>query len=390
MLADSQQEIQRLKSRVAELEQVIAYRDKIEEALRLSHDELEDLVAESTTELVQSEERWRSLVETAPDFILVLNPDASIRFINRTRPGYTMEQVIGSSGLNYANSEDHHLLLQCIETVMETAALQSLETSVSDPDGTVHWYSSRMGPFLENGKIVGVTCFATDITSRKLAEVQLKAEERLLRRLLNLHEKERQLIAHDIHDGFVQFVTGAKMILESVRYKLQQREDENLPQVDKVSDLMSEAISEARRMIGDLRPIIIDERGVVDAIKYLIADLERKDELSVEFAHEVTFKRLDPMLEGALFRIVQEALTNVNRHSGAQHASVHLTQQQDQVQLEIQDQGVGFDIEKVPADRFGIRGIRERARLFGGTSEIQSQPGAGTKISVQVPVATAD
>ena len=108
--------------------------------------------------------------------------------------------------------------------------------------------------------------------------------------------------------------------------------------------------------------------------------------LAVKFTHDVRTERFEAMLEGAIFRIVQEALNNVKRHSGVDEAEVTLTQRENKLRLEIRDRGRGFQLASVPGDRFGIRGIRERARLFGGSARITTAPGKGTRVAVTLPV----
>ena len=131
--------------------------------------------------------------------------------------------------------------------------------------------------------------------------------------------------------------------------------------------------------------MIIDEEGIVEAINYLIAKEQTETELRFKFEHDIQFKRLDPLLEGTMFRIVQEAVANAKRHSQSKSIEIRLTQENRRLLLEIQDQGVGFDPSQVSDEHFGIRGIYERARLFGGQSIVDSEPGKGTRISVQLP-----
>jgi signal transduction histidine kinase len=106
----------------------------------------------------------------------------------------------------------------------------------------------------------------------------------------------------------------------------------------------------------------------------------------VTFEHPEKFQRLDAVLEGTLFRIVQEALTNVYRHSQATSARVQLMQNDNRLTLVVEDSGIGFDPREVSGRQFGLRGIRERARLFGGTAQIRSSPGCGTRVVVELPL----
>ena len=144
-------------------------------------------------------------------------------------------------------------------------------------------------------------------------------------------------------------------------------------------------MAETRRLIGGLRPPVLDEAGVVPAIEYLVAEHQRRDGPEIEFVHEVQFDRLAPPLESALFRIVQECLTNACRYSQSPKVRVELRQADDRVRIDVQDWGVGFDPEQIGDGHFGLRGIRERARLLGGTVSIQTAPQQGTHVTVELP-----
>ena len=132
--------------------------------------------------------------------------------------------------------------------------------------------------------------------------------------------------------------------------------------------------------------MVLDEAGIIEAIRHLIADEEKLASLFVAFDHDVQFDRLDPRLEGVIFRIVQEALNNVKRHSQTNHAAVRLTQHDGLLEVVVLDQGVGFDADAVTSESFGLRGIRERARLFGGTARVDSAPGEGTTVYARLPI----
>jgi len=218
---------------------------------------------------------------------------------------------------------------------------------------------------------------------RHKAEERLRAEERVLRTLLTLQDKERQLVSYEIHDGFIQDVIGAHMLLQTVNVH-------DSPTLQEVRRLLVKAIREGRRMIGELRPMIIDEMGIVQAVQFLINEQNAASDTDreVEFICRGDFQHTLPTLEGVIFRVVQEAITNVRRHSSAKSAMVRLTAvPPDHVVIEINDNGVGFDTSQVvPDDHFGLEGIRERARLFGGTTKIESAPNEGTRVTVKLPL----
>jgi signal transduction histidine kinase len=205
--------------------------------------------------------------------------------------------------------------------------------------------------------------------------------------MLLAHERDRQLMAYEIHDGLVQDITAALMHLESVwPQQAQGREGGSFGLALK---LLRESLDEGRRLISGLRPPILDEMGIVAAIDYLVGEHVAEGVSAIRFNHDVHFDRLDPLLEGTLFRIAQEALTNIRRHSQALTASVDLSQLGDRIQLQVRDWGVGFDTAKIDKRRFGLRGIQERARLLHGRCLIESKPGRGTRVFVEIPISPA-
>ena len=134
---------------------------------------------------------------------------------------------------------------------------------------------------------------------------------------------------------------------------------------------------EARRLISGLRPPILDEEGIVAAIAHLVGEERRKKGPKIEYLSMVEFERLTPILENAVYRIAQEALTNACRHSQSKKVRVELVQHGDRLRIDVQDQGVGFHPEDVKEGQFGLSGIRERVRLLGGKATIESKVGKG-------------
>jgi PAS domain S-box-containing protein len=228
----------------------------------------------------------------------------------------------------------------------------------------------------EDGAPTQILGIAEDVTERKLSE----------RHLVRHHDRVLQLLAYDIHDGLVQDIVGAQMALESVIESVSTAEVDCLQELILMRGLLRKAIGEGRRMITNLRPMIIDEMGIIEAIHYLVAEEEATQRLNVTFTHDVRFGRLAPMLEGIVFRIVQESLNNVRRHAGVQDAEVRLQQPDSMLLIEIEDRGIGFDPARIEDHHFGLEGIRERARLIGGKATIRSFVGRGTIVSVVLPI----
>jgi signal transduction histidine kinase len=208
--------------------------------------------------------------------------------------------------------------------------------------------------------------------------------QKLLKNVLEKEEHHRQLIAYEIHDGIAQYLSAAIMHLEAYRANpLDNPEhDQNMTGALR---LLREASRETRHLISGLRPPALDELGIIDSLEMLVADtrLEIKD---VHFRHNLQRKRLPTPIEVSLFRISQESLNNIRKHSKADQVRVELTQTEGgTVSLTIQDDGCGFDSTTQSENCFGLEGIRQRSLHNGGTASIQSLPGNGTTVHIEFP-----
>jgi signal transduction histidine kinase len=206
------------------------------------------------------------------------------------------------------------------------------------------------------------------------------------RDVLRLLDQEHALLGFELHDGLVQDITGARMQLESLLVNGKIPSGPLRESLARVVDLLRRAVEEARRLIDGLRPPELDEKGLIGAISSLTAD-QPEGGPKIGFVAHVPMGRVDPCLERMVFRIVQEAVTNVRRHSGSERAEVRLNQVADRLEIVVQDWGAGFDPAQVAKDRLGLKGICQRARLLGGRAEVDSRPGNGTRLVVELPLA---
>ena len=189
-----------------------------------------------------------------------------------------------------------------------------------------------------------------------------------------------------IHDGLAQYLGGAIM-----QFQAHDALKENLPAEAKKAyetavELVRQAHAESRRLISEVRPPVIDEVGLETAISHLVHEQQRRGGPKIECHSSVQFGRLPSILENALYRIAQEALTNACKHSKSKKVTVTMTQEGQEVRLEVQDWGIGFDPESVEKGHFGLEGIRQRVRLLGGRLIIESTPDSGTVVQVVVPI----
>jgi len=258
-------------------------------------------------------------------------------------------------------------------------------TSTIEVDGRV--LAGSYSPFRDAaGRIVGAVGIAMDLAGYSPGEPEETARCRWMEDLRRAEEWDRRLIAYEIHDGLIQEAIGAHMHLEAL---LQSGQVPPGPARDKIElalRLVRSAVGEGRRLIGGLRLPVLERSGVVAAIQRLIEE-QPPGGPSIELIADVPPERLEPLLETTLYRIAQEAITNVRRHSKSDRAEIRLSQAGDRIRIEIRDWGVGFDPAHVERKRLGLEGIRERARLLRGRVEIDSAPGEGTRVFVDLPLA---
>ena len=332
--------------------------------------------------LRESESKFRSLFENIPDFILVVDPDATIRLVNHRSDAALPEVLIGSVGFNFLTPECQAECRRAFQHTVSTGEVQMV-TALSVFG---RWWGCRLVPWIVDEKVQNVTIICTDITEHKNSYEAIRKERQLLRELLDLNERERRLIAYEIHDGFSQQLVGALLQFESCAQSHASLPIERRKAFDAGLKLLRQSIDETRRLISGLRPPILDEFGVVAAIEYLLCEDRQQTGMAIDFFHEIQFDRLAAPLESAIFRIAQESLTNACRHSQSERVRVDLVQTGDRIRLSVQDWGVGFDPQQVAEHRFGLQGIRERARLLDGCATIESTPGSGTLVSADLPL----
>jgi signal transduction histidine kinase len=224
---------------------------------------------------------------------------------------------------------------------------------------------------------------AHDVERLQAEVANLVAERNLLHQSLNLQERDRQLVAFEIHDGIIQEMTAALMFLESAGLQASFASPEAKEQHERGVRVLQEALHEARRLIRGLIPVELDTRGLAASLERLIAKFRTDQGLDIDYRAEVSLDLLTPAVELIVLRIVQEALNNVWKHSQSDRAQVRLIQHDDDLELTITDWGVGFSVADAPKSQYGLAGIRERARLLGGAANITSQPGRGTQVTVR-------
>lgn len=205
-------------------------------------------------------------------------------------------------------------------------------------------------------------------------------------RLVEVQEKERRFLARELHDEVGQVLTGLKMVV-----------DQSLPlappplkqRLDQAVDLINDLVGRIRQMSLDLRPQMLDDLGLLPALEWHFRRYTQQTGIAVEFQHNPLYGRLPSSIETALYRVTQEALTNVARHARVKSVTARLWVDEERAGVQVQDQGAGFDPAAAVAARAstGVAGMKERAELLGGEFTLESKPGQGTRLTVELPLA---
>ena len=228
---------------------------------------------------------------------------------------------------------------------------------------------------------------------------QLIAGERrfrsLARAVWKVQEEERRRLARELHDGIGQTLTALKNQLELLNQETAGADPGPRARLADSIEIAAHALQETRELSRLLRPPVLDDLGLLAALGWLARTLHQRTGLEVELRAEGLGERLDPEAETLVFRVTQEALTNVLKHAGVARAEIDLSRGPGGLRLRIADRGRGFEPDRAggehpDAQGCGLRGIRDRVELFGGVCRVRSQPGAGTAVEVELPLPELD
>ncbi len=354
--------------------------------LKKAHEELEQKVKERTAELAI----FRQFAEASGAGFGMSDLDGIVKYVNPTLASLLGETCPEDAISKHSATYYPEGYLQRMESAILPAIVNEGfwrgEMLIQARDGrNVPVLQSVFLVRDEDGNPARFAVCINDISELKETQANLERERQALRHMLQASDHERQTISYEIHDGLAQYLAAATMHF-ATHEALQ---SSNLPEAARAfqlgAELVHRAHAEARRLISQVRPPVIDERGVEVALAHLVHEF-RRDAPGITLDVQVQFNRLHPLLENALYRIAQEALANVCKHSKSEKAAVKLVQRGREIQLEIRDWGVGFQPDAVPEGHFGLDGIRHRVKLLNGRLTIESTPGAGTVVQVVVPV----
>jgi signal transduction histidine kinase len=216
----------------------------------------------------------------------------------------------------------------------------------------------------------------------------------LLRKLITAQEEERRKVSYEVHDGLAQTAAGAHQLLQAFARQHPPDSEKGRNDLSRVLQLVQQTVGEARYVIADLRPTALDDFGLAAAVRLQVEKISAQGS-KVDYEEALGDERLPPEVETALFRVAQEALTNVHKHAPSARVRITLQRLNDSVRLQVRDWGPGFNPERItdgggPGERLGLSSMRERMALLGGHLEVHSRPGEGTEVVAEIPSVQID
>jgi PAS domain S-box-containing protein len=353
--------------------------------------------------LRESEERFRTMANAAPVMIWVSASDAGCTFFNQPWLDFTgrpMEEQIGNGWTVFVHPDD---LSRCMETYLKAFKARAkfeMEYRLRRVDGEYRWILDIGVPlFVPSGNFVGYVGSCLDVTEHKQAQDRL---QQLSGRLIKLQEEERQRISRELHDTTASSLTALIANLAMVRRSASALDSRAHKALSESLDLARQCVREIRTVSYLLHPPLLDELGLASALRWYTEGFAKRSGVSIELRLPAKLDRLPREAETALFRIVQEGLTNIHLHSGSPTATIRLAREagelvgREQITLTLQDEGRGIapGVLDGPADNIqglgvGIAGMRERVRQLGGRMEI-SASSKGTTIIATLPLPEVD
>jgi PAS domain S-box-containing protein len=389
----------RFASRAAPARQLAEVRVRLaeaEEALRaIRSGEVDTLVVagkqgQQVFTLHGAEHAYRLLIESMNEGALTISPDKMILFANQCFAKMVrcpLKQVMGGSFRRFLSAGDRALLRSHLGRTRQSGTKIQVELLACDGSKIPVQISIR--PTNGNGhKSATYGIVVTDLTEARRAESVLRA---LTHRVVQIQEDERGRVALELHDGITQLLCAIVFRSQALVASLLAHEGPAMNEAVKLRDMAGKTVEEVGRVAHNLRPNVLDQLGLVAAMRDAGTEFADRTGVSVNVAFTQPTMPLSAKSELTLYRILQEALRNVEKHARARHVAVELTQQDGFVQLVIRDDGVGFDPEKRPVKRIGkgglgLHGMRERAAYAGGNLDFKSAVRAGTEITIRIPL----
>jgi PAS domain S-box-containing protein len=352
----------------------------------------------AATRLEQSEARLRGILDSAMDAIITVDEAQRVVLLNNAAEamfGWTRDEALGAPldrfiPERFRSAHAAHVR-QFGETGVTSRRMGGALRIVTGRrrDGEEFPIDASISQISESGQRF-FTVILRDVTARMQAEDALRRSKDELQELgaaaHMTREQEKSRISRELHDELGQLLTMLQMDVAWCKEKLPPGNDALAAKVDRMSTLLKSTIAATRRIASDLRPLMLDDLGLVPSIEWLVENFTQRTGIACELSVDRRELALSKAQASAVFRIVQESLTNVAKHAQAAHADIAIERDDAALVVRIEDDGVGFSPQAPrKPNSFGLLGLRERASLLGGEVMIDSAPGEGTIVEVRLP-----
>lgn len=350
--------------------------------LKRSADELTMLNAA----LKKSEEKYRSYIENAPDGVFIADETGNYLEVNdaaSTLTGYSKDELLKMTVSDIFEEELSKDGEDFFRKLLKTGKSKA-DLFFSHKNGSKNWCTVEAVKLSEKRFL----CFTKDITDRKKVEDELQSSLEQLHQLTQYIEKvredERVAISRELHDDLGQALTAVKIDLGIINQMIS--DSKIVLKINKLSELVKDSINTVQRLTAQLRPQILDDLGLEAAIEWFTREFAKRNEMGV-FLHIDSGLSISPEVSLAIFRIMQESLTNISRHARASRADIWLRKSGDNIILTISDDGSGITEDEIKSKKsFGIIGMKERTASLGGSFEIYPGKEKGTEIKINFPL----
>jgi len=345
--------------------------------------------------LRESEEKFRTIVETAPNLITISNEKGENVYVSpncKEITGYSQKEIQGRVRW-WVHKDDIEKARKLFDLAhKEGTGYKNFEYKAVKKNGKI-WYASSSWNSMkdENGEVKGVVLETIDITEKKQAEKQLKKSREQLRQLSihlqSVREEEQERISRKIHDEIGQMLVGLQMNLSWLSEKISPEEEELRRKIIYLQERTEESIDMVEKIASELRPRMLDVLGLKEAIRWHLQELKETTGIQSVYKFIPANISLDTNYSTVLYRLFQESLANIVRHSKATRVTVFLKKDQKMLHFKIEDNGIGITREQIDSpDSFGIMGMQERVHNLNGEISIRGNPDKGTQIQIKLPL----
>lgn len=337
------------------------------------------------TALKKSEEKYRSYIDNAPDGVFIADENGRYLEVNEAAcriTGYSKDELIKMSIPDMLPEESLEEGLDHFRKVVKMN-FSKADLLFKNKNGNKRWWTVESVRLNEN-RFLG---FAKDITERKMAEEELKNSleqlHLLAQHIEKAREEERVAISQELHDDLGQALTAVKIDLASIKQNVSDMA--TVLKINKVSALVSDTIKTVQKLTSQLRPQIIDDLGLETAIEWYTKEFAQRNRVKIFLDIDSKIKT-SPENSLIIFRIMQESLTNISRHSKASEVDIKLSKNNNNIDFRISDNGIGITENEIQSKKsFGIKGMKERATSLGGSLDICRENDHGTIIKLIFP-----